>query len=65
METNAAAMKVLRQINERLQTIPLEERTSFRLEEGMLGPVHFKVGLGPVHFKVGLAFCRVCVLVQW
>ena len=35
-------MKTLRQINEKLLAMPPEERSSFRIEDGMLGPVHYK-----------------------
>mmetsp|Transcript_36011 Transcript_36011/g.80148 ORF Transcript_36011/g.80148 Transcript_36011/m.80148 type:complete len:1160 (+) Transcript_36011:163-3642(+) len=42
IETNASTLKSLRPLAERLAGMTPEERSSFRLEDGMLSPVHFR-----------------------
>ncbi|GAX77506.1 hypothetical protein CEUSTIGMA_g4950.t1 [Chlamydomonas eustigma] len=42
IETNASGIKAVRSLLERINTMPIEERASFRIEEGMLSPVHYK-----------------------
>ncbi len=42
IETNASALHALRPIAERIQSLSAEDKSNFRLEEGMLTPLHFK-----------------------
>ena len=35
-------IQALRKLHDTIQTLPDTERSSFRIEDGVLGPVHFK-----------------------
>ena len=35
-------LQALRKLHDKIQTLPDTERSSFRIEDGVLGPVHFK-----------------------